>query len=80
MIATLENLKLAAAGLSMKDRGTLASFLLESLEENIDESEAADIRREWLAVAKSRMDEVRAGKAVGIPVDEFLQTLREQRS
>lgn len=70
MDATLQTLKATAASLPAPDRAELAHFLLRSLD-----SEAADVRAEWLAVAEQRMADVRAGKVVGIPAEEVLKNL-----
>jgi putative addiction module component (TIGR02574 family) len=69
----LEQLKDAVADLAPNERAELAQFLLDSL--NGDEEKAA--RGEWLALAQSRMAEVKAGKVVGIPAEEVIRTLLE---
>ena len=71
MIATLHELKSAASSLPMADRAELAQVLIRSL----DEGDESDVRAEWLALAEQRMDDVTAGKVVGIPADEVLRTL-----
>jgi putative addiction module component (TIGR02574 family) len=73
MSATLEEIKVAAAALPVLDRAELARFLLHSLDEGSD----AGARIEWLAVADRRMAEVKAGRVIGIPAEEVLQTLLE---
>ncbi len=71
MVLTLEELKDAAADLPPPERAELAEFLVRSL----DESEAAAVRAEWLALAEQRMADVKAGKVVGIPAEEVLNGL-----
>jgi putative addiction module component (TIGR02574 family) len=73
MVLTLEQLKDVASDLPLPERAELARFLVHSL----DEQQAAAIRAEWLALAASRMADVKAGKVVGIPADEVLKGLLE---
>ena len=74
MIATLEELKSTVSGLPIPERAELAHYLLHTLEAP-DEGAAA----EWLALAERRMDEVRAGRVVGIPAEQVMQSLRRPR-
>ena len=73
MTPTLQNLKDAAATLPAEDRAELAHFLLESLEP-VEEG-WADAWREELS---RRMEEIRTGKAMGIPAEDVLARLRER--
>lgn len=74
MNSSLEELKTALTTLPVQQRAELAQYLLHTL----DEVEA-DAAAEWLALAQQRMDEVRAGKAAGIPAEQVLKSLREPR-
>ena len=74
MNATLDELKATASGLPLPERAELVHYLLRTLEPP-DEGAAA----EWLALAERRMDEVRAGKVVGIPAAQVLESLRRPR-
>jgi putative addiction module component (TIGR02574 family) len=74
MSALLEELKATLSGLPKHERAELASYLLHTLEP-ADEG-AAD---EWLALAERRMDDVRAGRVVGIPAEQVLESLRRPR-
>lgn len=73
MVLTLEQLKDVAADLPLPERAELARFLVHSL----DEKEAAAIEAEWLALAASRMADVKAGQVVGIPAEQVLKNLLE---
>lgn len=46
---------------------------MDSTPEELPENEA---RIEWLALAETRMADVRAGKVVGIPAEEVMKNLR----
>ena len=74
MSATLDELKSTASGLPAHERAELAHYLLRSLEA-ADEGAAA----EWLALAERRMDDVRAGRVVGIPAEQVMESLRRPR-
>lgn len=74
MNSSLEELKTALITLPAPQRAELAHYLLHTL----DDAEA-DAAAEWLALAQRRMDDVRAGKAVGIPAEQVLESLRERR-
>jgi putative addiction module component (TIGR02574 family) len=74
MSATLEQLKSAVSGLPVAERAELARYLLRTLEPP-DEGAPA----EWLALAGKRMEEVRAGRVVGIPADQVMESLRRPR-
>ena len=75
MSATLEELKAVISGLPVSERAELAHHLLRTLEAP-DEGAAA----EWLALAERRMDDVRAGRVVGIPAEQVMDSLRRPRS
>ena len=71
MNTTLEELKSTISGLPIPERAELAHYLLRTLEAP-DGGAAA----EWLALAERRMDEVRAGRVIGIPAEQVMQSLR----
>jgi len=75
MSATLEDLKSTLSGLPVPERAELIHYLLHTLE---DEDEGA--ASEWLALAERRMADVRAGRVVGIPAEEVMESLRRPRS
>ena len=60
--------------LTPAQRAELAQYLLDSLDAG---NESA--KPEWLALAKERMAEVRAGRVQGIPAAEVLKSLTETR-
>lgn len=74
MSVSLEELKVTLSGLPLSDRAELASYLLHTLE-------AADegATGEWLVLAERRMEDVRAGRVVGIPAEQVLESLRRPR-
>jgi putative addiction module component (TIGR02574 family) len=74
MSATLEELKSTVSGLPAAERAELAHYLLCTLEAP-DEGAIA----EWLALAERRLDDVRAGRVVGIPADKVMESLRRPR-
>jgi putative addiction module component (TIGR02574 family) len=75
MSATLEELKATVSVLPAAEKAELAYYLLRTLEAP-DEGAAA----EWLALAERRMDDVRAGRVVGIPAEKVMESLRRPRS
>lgn len=68
----LEQVYDTALQLNEADRGKLAARLIESLP--VD----GNLRNEWKAELTRRAEELRTGKVTGIPVDAFVQRLREQ--
>ncbi len=74
MSATLEELRSTVSSLPVSERAELAFHLLRTLEAP-DEGAAA----EWLAVAERRMDDARAGRVVGIPAEQVMESLRRPR-
>ncbi len=73
MITSLDELKVAASSLPLPERAELAHFLLRTFEPV--ESGAAEA---WLAVATQRMDDVYAGKVIGLPAEQVMEDLRRQ--
>ena len=67
--AALEQLKLTVSNLPAEEREELAEYLWSTLDS------AEDIKAEWIALAESRMVDVRAGRVVGIPAEEVLKHL-----
>jgi hypothetical protein len=65
--------KVQLGALSQDQRAELALFLLASLGPSEEGVEAA-----WDELATQRATEIRAGKALGRPVDELLADLRER--
>jgi putative addiction module component (TIGR02574 family) len=74
MNPSLEELKASLIALPAPQRAELAHYLLHTLDDAEPDAEA-----EWLALAQRRMDDVRAGKTIGIPAEQVLESLREQR-
>lgn len=72
MAAKLKELAAQAMRLSHESRARLADLLVESL----DGDDLGRIDRLWVAEAKRRRDEVRAGDAKPIPGDAALRRVR----
>ncbi|MFL5331242.1 MAG: addiction module protein [Gemmataceae bacterium] len=68
MTQILQELKNAAATLPVAER---AEFLLQSLNEKM----APEVRSDWLALAESRMAEIKSDHVNGIPADDVHRTL-----
>ena len=76
MTETAERLKPELARLSAQDRAALASFLIHSL----GEEEDADAEAAWDVELARRVEEIKSGKAIGIPADKVFADLREKYS
>ena len=74
MSAMLEELKSTVSALPVSERAELSHYLLHTLE-TPDEEDTA----EWLALAERRMDDVRTGRVVGVPVEQVMESLRRPR-
>jgi putative addiction module component (TIGR02574 family) len=72
MSEVIEQWKAQLMTLPQDDRAELAHFLLSSLGPEDDEVEPS------LEEIARRVDEIRSGRAIGRPVDEFLAELRER--
>ncbi len=72
MATTVEQLVEQALKLSSESRAKLADLLIESL----DGAELGRIDRSWVAEAKRRRDEVRAGRVETIPGDRARRKVR----
>ena len=71
MNASLEELKTASSNLPLSERAELAHHLLRTLDQPDDDAAA-----EWLALAERRMADIRAGRVVGIPAEQVLESMR----
>jgi len=74
MSVTLEELKSTVSGLPIPERAELAHYLLHTLEAPEEGAAAA-----WLAFAGRRMDDIRAGRVVGISAEQVMESLRRPR-
>lgn len=72
MGTTVEQLAKQAMSLPTESRARLADLLVESL----DAEELGRIDQMWIAEAKRRRDEVRAGRVETIPGEEALRKVR----
>ena len=73
MTTTVEELAEQAMSLPSESRARLADLLVESLDAN----DLGRIDRLWVAEAKRRRDEVRAGHVRTVPGDEALRKVRD---
>jgi putative addiction module component (TIGR02574 family) len=73
MTEAVENLKSQFSALSVPERADLTHFLLSGIEPEEDGVEEA-----WQAEISRRLAEIRAGTAVGRPVEEVLAELRRR--
>jgi hypothetical protein len=55
--------------LALKDRATLAKWIVESL----DELSEAEIEALWVEEAEHRLDEMEGGQVIEIPAEEVLR-------
>jgi putative addiction module component (TIGR02574 family) len=72
MALTVEQIVEEALALPSEARALLADRLVESL----DPTEDGDIQQLWIAEARRRRDDVRAGRVQTIPGDEALERVR----
>ncbi|MGL6094744.1 MAG: addiction module protein [Fimbriiglobus sp.] len=72
MSATMETLKTQAEALTASEKADLADYLISMLEGE------DSIREAWRVEILRRAAEVRNGTAVGRPVEEVLEELREK--
>jgi len=73
MGTTVELLVTQAMALPSESRARLADLLVESLEGD----DIGAIEQAWLAEAKRRRDDVRAGRVEAVPGEEALQNVRD---
>jgi putative addiction module component (TIGR02574 family) len=76
MTDTALRLKSELAQLPQEDRAALASFLIDTLDAEMDDDAAAA----WEVELGRRAEEIRSGKAVGEPASKVFAELREKHS
>jgi putative addiction module component (TIGR02574 family) len=76
MADTLERLKAEAAALSSQQRAELAHFLIHSL----DGEEEEGVEAAWEAEVARRIEDIEAGRVVGIPAAQVFDELRKKYS
>jgi len=72
---TLEQIRAEAMALPVEDRRMLGEELLET---NLSAEELADIEKAWHQEAARRLEDVRAGKATLLPLEEVLQSFEKR--
>jgi len=78
MLPLIDQLKTAMAGLPSADRAELAHYLLLSLDESTDNSTDDEALTAWHHELTLRVEEVRSGKVIGIPLEQVVAELRER--
>ena len=73
MDARFEEIVASAMELPEQERVRLARELIASLEEEVD----PDVEALWLAEAERRLEELRSGKAHGVPAEEAFARVRK---
>ena len=76
MSVTAEKIRTELAGLDAAERAELAHYLIQSLDSGTD----ADAEAAWDAVLARRAEEIRSGRAVGIPAERVISELRAKYS
>jgi putative addiction module component (TIGR02574 family) len=76
MTETAEKLQLELSHLSIQERAEIASFLIHSLDENVDQ----DIESAWDAELAQRTQEINSGNASDEPSDQVFAELRQKYS
>lgn len=76
MTETAEKLKVELSQLSTEDRAELASFLIHSLDEEIDH----EVESLWHVELTRRMQEINSGTASGKLSDQVFAELRQKYS
>jgi putative addiction module component (TIGR02574 family) len=76
MTETAEKLKIELSHLSIQERAEIASFLIHSLDENVDQ----DIESAWDAKLAQRTQEINSSNSSGNPSDQVFTELRQKYS
>ena len=76
MSTTAEKIRTELAGLNAAERAELAHYLIQSLDSGTD----ADAEAAWDAELARRAEEIRSGRAVGIPAEQVFSELRAKYS
>lgn len=58
------------------DRLGVVRYLIDGLEEVTDDPQ--EVRSEWKAELRRRLDELRTGKVKGVPIEEMFERSREK--
>jgi putative addiction module component (TIGR02574 family) len=74
MSMTKEQILEAAKDLDLDDRMDIADELFSSL----TPAQRSKIDREWIEEIESRIEQIKSGKAKGIPADQALSQLRDK--
>lgn len=75
MSLTLDELKEELLALTLDQRLTIASILIDSVEQD-DVSDQESIEQAWIEVAKQRLEEIRTGKVQCRPFEDVVNELR----
>ena len=75
MSLTLDELKEELLALTLDQRLTIVSILIDSVEQD-DVSDQESIEQAWIEVAKQRLEEIRTGKVQCRPFEDVVNELR----
>jgi putative addiction module component (TIGR02574 family) len=76
MSKLIDGLKAQLAVLPARDRAEIASFLIGSLDAEVD----PDAQRAWDTELQRREEEINSGRAKGEPAERVLKRLRKKHS
>ncbi|MGH2583430.1 MAG: addiction module protein [Dehalococcoidia bacterium] len=76
MTEAAERMKAELSRLALQDRADLASFLIHSLDEDVD----TDVESAWDAELARRLTDISSGAAVGTPAETVFAELRAKYS
>jgi putative addiction module component (TIGR02574 family) len=76
MTETAEEIKIELSHLSIQEHAEIASFLIHSLDENVDQ----DIESAWDAELAQRTQEINSSSSSGNPPDQVFTELRQKYS
>jgi putative addiction module component (TIGR02574 family) len=74
----MEQIEEDLRALPRDQRAELIETLVSSLEEP-DTAQQAKIEKAWVAVAKQRVTDLKAGRSTGKTIENFMQELRSRR-
>jgi putative addiction module component (TIGR02574 family) len=78
MPRTLEQIEEELRALPREQRAELIESLVSSLEEPESEVQR-EIEKAWVAVARNRMSDLKAGRTTGKPLADFMSEVRSRR-
>ncbi|WP_414586454.1 addiction module protein [Scytonema sp. PCC 10023] len=81
MTETAEKLKLELSQLSAQERAEIAHFLIQSLDEDVDnENFENDVEAAWNKELTKRLEDIHRGTGIGEPSNQVFSELRDKYS